>query len=81
MDCRTGEKLTTKPRNERFFCIAGGWYFSTREDLQIGPFPSKDQAEIEFTMFIRHIGEGGIYPELYKMRGSFSSRSLSYLSS
>ncbi len=33
-------------RSSRFFNVEGGWYFTTREDGDHGPFASRDEAEI-----------------------------------
>lgn len=54
----TNASLTHKPhiRNNRYFMISGQWYFSTRENLQIGPFSSFDEAEIELGYFLNHPG-------------------------
>jgi len=61
MDYRDGEITNTHFRAERFFCISGLWYFSTRENLQVGPFAQRDDAELELMFFLRHRNEGGIY--------------------
>jgi len=61
MDYRNGETINTHFRAERFFCISGLWYFSTRENLQVGPFAQREDAELELMFFLRHINEGGIY--------------------
>jgi hypothetical protein len=61
MDYRNGETTNTHFRAKRFFCISGLWYFSTRENLQVGPFAQQDDAELELTIFLRHRNEGGIY--------------------
>ena len=68
MDCRAGEAGTKNSRTPRYFCISGQWYFSSRENLQMGPFSSLDDAEMELLMFLRHVGEGGIYANGYPQR-------------
>lgn len=65
MQTRTGEFEVTHYRTGRFFCISSEWYFSTRENLQIGPFSNQDDAELELMDFLRHIQQEGIYPERY----------------
>ena len=43
-------------RNSRVFQNAGGWYFSTREKVILGPFPAPERAEAavaDFLMFIK----------------------------
>lgn len=61
MKYRIGEVTNSHFRNERFFCISGEWYFSTRENLKVGPFADREQSEIELMFFLRHVDEGGIY--------------------
>lgn len=68
MDYRAGETGTGNSRTPRYFCISGQWYFSSRENLQMGPFPSMDDAEMELLMFLRHVDEGGIYANGYPQR-------------
>ena len=65
MKHRNGETETNKPRTERFYCISGQWYFSTRENLQIGPFPSREAAESELRLFLRHIQYDALFAERY----------------
>lgn len=60
MQCRVGEQVCGgHARTNRFFCIGSDWYFSARENLRIGPFGNRDDAEIEAQLFLRHICEGG----------------------
>ena len=66
MQYRNGETTGTFFRTDRFYCICGEWFFSTRENLQIGPFANKGDAEAELMLFLRHAGEGGIYAERYE---------------
>ena len=47
MRYRGGELSCGLPRSGRYYQIAGQWYFSTREKLQVGPFQSLDDAEVE----------------------------------
>ncbi|MEE8059858.1 MAG: DUF6316 family protein [Pseudomonadales bacterium] len=65
MQTRGGEVATSHCRTGRYFGISGEWFFSTRENLQIGPFSDRDDAEVELMFFLRHIQEGGIYPGQY----------------
>lgn len=65
MQCRMGETATESFRAPRYFCISGEWYFSSRENLQVGPFASRDDAELELLIFLRHVDEGGIYANGY----------------
>ncbi len=43
---REGEAGPIPPRNSRTFEKADGWYFMTRERVNIGPFASQELAEI-----------------------------------
>lgn len=61
MHYRIGEEVSEHCRADRFFCISGQWYFATRENLQVGPFTQKEEAEIELMFYLRHLNEGGIY--------------------
>jgi len=54
MDYRAGEKHGTFFRMDRCYCTNGEWYFSTREGVEVGPFRSHADAEVELLMFIRH---------------------------
>lgn len=65
MQCRSGEVANAHGRTDRYFCISGEWFFSTRENLQIGPFLTYDAAEVEMIMFLRHMQEGGINARRY----------------
>lgn len=40
-------------RTGRFFVVDSQWYFSTREKLDLGPFPTKEKAEQESQIYIQ----------------------------
>lgn len=63
MTNREGETAATHLRTTRYYCISGQWFFSTRENLQVGPFQSQDDAQVQLMLFLRHLGEGGIYAQ------------------
>ena len=44
LSLRAGDHRTPPPRSVRFFNSGADWYFSTREDNQMGPFYSKSEA-------------------------------------
>ncbi len=44
MECRAGENQKRWFRGDRFFCVNGEWYFSTREQTDVGPFGSESEA-------------------------------------
>jgi hypothetical protein len=56
MQYRMGDKSERAwYRSDRFFSINGLWFFTTREKIDMGPFMSRKEAEIELARFIRHI--------------------------
>lgn len=42
---RKGESDPVPYRTGRFFVVDSAWYFTTREGLDHGPFPIREQAE------------------------------------
>lgn len=67
MQYRQGESSGTFFRFDRFYRIGEDWYFSTRENLQVGPFSHRDDAEAELMIFLRHTGEGGLYNDCHTL--------------
>lgn len=63
MQYREGETQAIPYRVGRFYCIGEQWYFSCRENLQVGPFISLEMAENGLQNFLRHVDEGGIFAE------------------
>lgn len=53
MHTRHGEMENTYFRTGRCFCICGEWYFSTRENSQVGPFENKDDIDVELIFYLR----------------------------
>ena len=47
LQVRAGEALSFWRREERVFESAGHWYFRTREGIDVGPYRTKFEAEIE----------------------------------
>ena len=45
MDHRKDEPATPHFRAERFFNSNGLWYFATRENIDVGPYSSRNAAE------------------------------------
>ena len=68
MEYRTGEFTNSSIRTDRYYRVCSEWFFSTREKVAIGPFASRDEAEAELMLFLRHINEGGIYVEHYVLQ-------------
>ena len=64
MKCRTGESGRHWYRCERFFSTNEGWYFSTREGENVGPFVTRRAAEKGVELYIKHMSqqqEGSTY--------------------
>lgn len=72
MVLRDGEVNATQHfRANRFYQIGEQWFFSTREKLQVGPFESLDEAEIELALMLRHLKEGGYAALAYREAAHF----------
>ena len=52
---RTGDSMKVRFRVHRFFRISQEWFVATRENSQIGPFDSRDEAEIELMFYLRSV--------------------------
>ncbi len=52
MNHRVDETDTTHFRSDRIFTVNGSWFSSTREHLELGPFPSRNEAEVQVLLFI-----------------------------
>jgi len=57
MSVRTGETTKNWFRSERFMHVNDQWFFSTREMTEEGPFSSKEDAEMELLLYIRHAND------------------------
>ena len=55
MAVRNGENTKTWYRSDRFMHVNDKWYFLTREQTQVGPFDSREEAERELIYYIRDI--------------------------
>ena len=62
MSVRTGEANKCWFRSERFTHVNDEWFFTTREFTEEGPFSSKQDAEMELLLYIRHANDG-LYKE------------------
>ena len=73
---REGERDKTWFRSDRFFVVDTGYYFSTREGTDVGPFPSHKAAERGLDLYI-HImqseDQAGIYAAKIAMQGLWAS--------
>jgi len=64
---RAGELGHVPQRANRFFCVAGDWYFNTREGAPMGPFDDRREAEqglYDFLEFMA-LAEPKILSQLY----------------
>lgn len=55
---RSNERPRTWFRSERVFMSDGRWYFHTREGVDVGPYDSQFEAEIEAGMLKELLREG-----------------------
>ncbi len=58
MNCRKGEADKLWYRSDRYFKANGAWYFTTREQIDIGPFGTIQSAENGLSLFIKYIQSG-----------------------
>ena len=58
MSCRNGEMEKHWYRSGRFFKVNNEWFFTTRENIDIGPFGSMDGAEKGLKLFIQNVQSG-----------------------
>ncbi len=42
-------------RAHRIHCINGNWYFLTREGGNVGPFATREEAEIYLSELLKHV--------------------------
>jgi len=54
-DSRRGESGNYPFRSGRFFNIDSKWYFSSREQSDIGPFYNKDEADTALTSYLKDV--------------------------
>ncbi len=50
---RHGETDNLHFRSGRLFCVDNDWYYSTREGIDVGPFPTKAEAEVALDSFLK----------------------------
>ena len=55
MRVRKGDNKETWYRSERCYHTNEGWWISTREQVELGPFNSQEDASIELCLYIRKI--------------------------
>jgi len=47
----------TPVRSDRYFKLADYWYFTTREGATLGPYDSKDQAQLAADDYIQFVNK------------------------
>lgn len=57
MSVRSGETDKNWFRTERVTHVNDHWFFITREFTEEGPFSSKQEAEMELLLYIRHAND------------------------
>lgn len=60
-EARHSERPRTWFRSDRVFLSNNEWYFHTREGVDVGPYPSQFEAEIEANMLrelLKPVGRG-----------------------
>lgn len=66
---RQGEIESNHFRTGRVFYCDGSWYFATREQMDMGPFATKEEAVKELSRFISYMLHGGEYAHEYLKMG------------
>lgn len=62
MRTRTGEASRPWFRSDRYYHTGEGWWFSTRENKEMGPFTSQNEAESELILYIRKVNTVDSFP-------------------
>ena len=65
---RLGERALRWFRRERVFASGGSWYFRTREGIDVGPYGSRFEAEIEADILVARLGHEASLPSLMVIR-------------
>ncbi|MFW6092431.1 MAG: DUF6316 family protein [Pseudomonadota bacterium] len=71
---RAGESPRTWFRTSRFFNIGGAWFFTTRENIDVGPYDSKAAAERDVARLIEILSETSTDAEARLAIHEFNSR-------
>lgn len=64
MRIRSGETRQSWFRSDRCYHTGDGWWFTTRENEELGPFHSQGEAENEVVLYIRKVNMAGDIPTL-----------------
>lgn len=62
MRTRTGEATRPWFRSDRYYHTGDGWWFMTRENQELGPFGSQNEAENELILYVRQVNQVGDIP-------------------
>lgn len=62
MRTRSGEAARPWFRSDRYYHTGEGWWFMTRENTELGPFISQNEAEIELVLYVRQVNQIGDIP-------------------
>ncbi len=65
---RLGERALRWFRRERVFASGGSWYFRTREGIDVGPYGSRFEAEIEADILIARLDHEASLPSVMVIR-------------
>ncbi|WP_020405789.1 DUF6316 family protein [Hahella ganghwensis] len=49
-------------RSDRFYVENGEWFYTTRENLAIGPYPSQTKARQGLDAYLEYMGETTLTP-------------------
>jgi len=61
LETREDEESKLWYRSRRFFTINNEWYFSTRENRDIGPYESEEHARKGMLLFVDSLKQDGDY--------------------
>ncbi len=68
-DCSGSQANTIYTRSERFFKRDNGWFYTTRENVDMGPFDDKAEAQMALVYFI----ERTQWPDQKQLRAYINS--------
>lgn len=55
IDCRRGESGNIPFRSGRFYNADSKWYFSSREQRDVGPFQNKEEADQALNLYLEDV--------------------------
>jgi len=57
MDRKSDNHIEVHFHAERFSRVNGEWYYSTREQENVGPFPARESAQEDLVLYLAKIGQ------------------------